>query len=151
MSNSNGKLWLVALAIFLGALLIAVPLFMMSDAPIAQGITGSGVTNFTNIDASGYINYGSNDLYPLGYASDGQQVVVGTDLITGTATAAHGLTTVTFCLCTLGEDPETGAGDAAACTTAVATNVCTVKAWQDDFTAATETDVVVHWLVVGTP
>jgi hypothetical protein len=38
------------------------------------------------------------------------------------------------------------------CTVTVSANVVTLKVWQDDFiTAATETDVDVHWLVVGVP
>jgi hypothetical protein len=90
--------------------------------------------------------------YPLGYTTSGSQLIYGTSTITGTATAAHGLTTVTFAACTLGEDPTAGAGDGAMCTVTVAANVVTLKVWQDDFvTAATETDVDVHWLVVGVP
>jgi hypothetical protein len=93
-----------------------------------------------------------SDAYPLGYASSGSQLVYGTSTITGTATAAHGLTTVTFALCTLGEDPTSGAGDGAMCTATISANVVTLKVWQDDFvTAASEADVDVHWLVVGVP
>lgn len=88
----------------------------------------------------------------LKYGSSGEQLVVGTDQITTTATAAHGLTTVTFALCTLGEDPTSGANEAAMCTVVVSGNTVTLKIWQDDFvSAATETDVDIHWLVVGTP
>lgn len=116
---------------------------------------GTDVATMSNaglLDLSGELNYGSNDLSVLGYASAGEQLVVGTSLVTGTATAAHGLTTVTFALCTLGEDPTAGAGDGAMCTVTVSGNTVTLKVWQDDFvTAATETDVDVHWLVVGTP
>lgn len=107
----------------------------------------SGAT--LDVQSGATFNIGTK--YPVVYASAGQQIVYGTSTLTTTATAAHGLTTVTLCLCTLGEDPETGAGDAAACTTAVSANVCTLKTWQDDFAAATEADVVVHWLVVGAP
>lgn len=88
----------------------------------------------------------------LRYATAGQQLVTGTTLVTGTATASHGLTTVTFCIASMGEDPTAGAGDGAMVTTSVSANVCTLKVWQDDFvTAASEVDVDVHWLVVGTP
>jgi len=104
------------------------------------------------VDITGTLQYGANDLHPLGHSSSGLQIVYGTSSITGTATAAHGLTTVTWALCTLGEDPTNGAGDAAYATVAVSGDVVTVKVWQDDFvTAATETGVVVHWLVIGTP
>lgn len=88
----------------------------------------------------------------LRHATAGQQLVTGTTLVTSTATASHGLTTVTFCLASMGEDPTAGAGDGAMVTTVVSANVCTLKVWQDDFvSAATEVDVDVHWLVVGTP
>jgi hypothetical protein len=113
----------------------------------------AGASTLTgNVDMVGTLQYGADDLYPVGFASSGQQAVYGTDAITGTATAAHGLTTVTFALCALGEDPTSGAGDGAMCTVAVSGNVATLKIWQDDFiTAATETDVVVQWIVVGAP
>lgn len=120
-----------------------------------QGDVSDSAGTFTvadNADITGTVQYGADDLYPVGYATSGQQLVYGTSSITGTATAAHGLTTVTFCVATLGEDPETGAGDAAHVTVAVAANVCTLNAWQDDWTtAATETDVIVHWLAIGAP
>ena len=100
---------------------------------------------------SGAVTLGSA-AYPLGYGSSGYQMVIGTDTFTTTESAAHGLTTVTFALCTLGEDPESSGADAAMCTVSVSGNVVTVDIWQDDFvTASTEADVVVHWLVVGVP
>jgi hypothetical protein len=105
----------------------------------------------STLDVQSGANFNIGSLYPLLFASSGQQAIYGTSSITGTATAEHGLTTVTFALCTLGEDPETGAGDAALCTVTVSSNTVTVKAWQDDFSAATEADVVIHWLVFGVP
>lgn len=97
-------------------------------------------------------NSGSVTGLVLRYGTAGQQLVTGTSLVTGTATASHGLTTVTFALCTLGQDPTAGAGDGALCTVTVSANVVTLKVWQDDFvTAASEQNVDVHWLVVGTP
>lgn len=106
----------------------------------------------STLDVASTLNYGEDDLYPVGFATSGQQMVYGTSVVTGTLAAPHGLTTVTFCAATLGEDPETGAGDAALVTVAVSANVCTLKVWQDDWTtAATETDVVVQWIVVGAP
>lgn len=134
------------------------------NAPTARGTTNfdsltlsgnlnvggtSAVTG--NTDFAGTLQYGADNLYPVGFATSGQQAVYGTTGITTTGTAAHGLTTVTFCTATLGEDPGTGAGDAASVSVAVAANVCTLKAWQDDFSAATEADVAVQWLVIGAP
>jgi hypothetical protein len=119
----------------------------------AGGISATGsitvATGGANI--AGEVEYGTNDLSILGYASAGEQLVVGTSSgVTATTVAAHGLTTVTFALCTLGEDPDTDAGDPVACSVTVAGDVVTVKLWQDDWTAGA-TAAVVHWLVVGTP
>lgn len=118
----------------------------------SEGPIELGTTHFSELDVAGSINYGSDDLYPLGHSTSGLQTVYGTASITGTAAAPHGLTTVTWALCTLAEDPTAGLGDAAYCTVAASSNVITVSVWQDDFvTAATETDVDVNWLVIGTP
>lgn len=119
----------------------------------AGGISATGGITITTGGANiaGEIEYGANDLSILGYASSGEQLVVGTAAgVTDTVVAAHGLTTVTFALCTLGEDPDTDAGDPVACTVTVAGDVVTVKLWQDDW-AAGATAATVHWLVVGTP
>lgn len=114
-------------------------------------------TTFTTLATTGNAVIGgdlilSSGDYPMEYASGSQQLVVGTDVFTTTESAAHGLTTVTFALCTLGEDPESSGADAAMCTVSVSGNVVTVDIWQDDLvTASTEASVIVHWLVVGTP
>ena len=123
------------------------------DLEIGDDLTVLDDSTLTDdVDIGGTLNFGANDLNPLGYASDGYQAVFGTTAITGTATAAHGLTTVTFALCTLGRDPDDDAGDAAHCTLTVSSNTVTLKVWQDDFvTEATETDIDVHWLVIGQP
>lgn len=102
-------------------------------------------------DIAGTLQYGANNLYVLGYGTTGYKVVMGTTNITGTATAAHGLTTVTWALCTLGKASHTDAGDAAWCTATVSANVVTLETWQDDAVAATEAAVPIHWLVIGLP
>lgn len=145
--NSRNR-WILA-SIFIAVLFVVAVLLSCCDQE--KDFEAAGTTNFSDLDLSGSLNYGTNDLYPLGYASDGQQLVYGTTAITTTGTAAHGLTTITMCLCTLGRDPDTDAGDAALCTTAVSSNVCTLKTWQDDFSAATEADISVHWVIVGAP
>ena len=101
-----------------------------------------------DIQAAASLNVGS--LYPLGYASSGKQIVCGTGTISDTATVTHGLTTPTYAVCSLGEDPGTGAGDVAVCSTAIAGAAVAVKGWQDDFSAAANT-ASIDWCVVGTP
>lgn len=101
-----------------------------------------------DIQAAASLNLGS--LYPMLYASAGKQIICGTDTISDTATVTHGLTTPTYALCGLGEDPGTSAGDVAACSTAISGATVTVKGWQDDFSAAANT-ASIDWCVVGTP
>ena len=120
---------------------------------VAPDLTASDDLVVTDdADVGGTLNFGANDLYPVGYGTDGEQIVTGTDVVTGTLEISHGLTTVTWCVASMGSDPDDDAGDAAHVTVAVAANACTVKLWQDDFvTAATEADIPVHWMVIGTP
>jgi len=150
----------IVLYIVISALIVAG-----CGALIPQGITGSGLTNFTNLglagtlavagntDLTGTLQYGSGNLYPVGYGTSGQEIIWGTESVTGTLAVTTGLTTVTWALCTIGEDPAAGAADhLAPCTVTVSGNAVTAKVWENDMvTESTETGVVVHWLAVGTP
>lgn len=147
------------------SLLLAVGLLASCDALVAQGLMGAGVTNLTNLELAGTLDvvgntdmtgtlvYSANDSYPVGYGTSGQQMVYGTESVTGTLVVTTGLTGVTFALCSIGEDPASGAADhLAPCTVAVAANAVTVEVWENDMiTPSTEADVVVHWLAIGTP
>jgi len=139
-----------------GGIKLAAPTAVGTAVP-ALAVNSLGVSRLFEVqDAATPVfsvnNGGTVTGLVLRYGSSGEQLVTGTTLVTGTATASHGLTTVTFCLASMGEDPTAGAGDGAMVTTAVSANTCTLKVWQDDFvSAATETNVDVHWLVVGTP
>ena len=111
-------------------------------------ITGT-LTASGNTQIGGTLQYGADDLYPIGNAASGLQLVTGTDDITGTLQITHGLTTVTWALCSMAQD---AVADAATCSVAIATNDVTVKVWKaDGFTAGSETDVTVNWLVIGVP
>jgi len=87
----------------------------------------------------------------LGFGTAGEVAVAATASFTTTGTVAHGLTTVTWAVCTLAQDADDDAGDTASISVSISTNVVTVKAWQDNATAATDTDVDVNCLVIGTP
>jgi len=87
----------------------------------------------------------------LGFGTAGEVAVAATASFTTTGTVAHGLTTVTWAVCTLAQDADDDSGDTASISVSISTNVVTVKAWQDDATAATDTDVDVNCLVIGTP
>ena len=134
------------------------------DALVPQGIMGAGVTNLTNLelagtldvagntDLVGTLNYGANNLYPVGYDTSGEQFLFVTqDLTQSEVIVTTGLSTITYALCTLCEDPA-AATDAAFCTVSISTNVVTGKIWQaDGSTASGEIDVCVNALIVGTP
>jgi hypothetical protein len=134
------------------------------DALIPQGLMGAGVTNLTNLelagtldvagntDLVGTLNYGANNLYPVGYDTSGEQFLFVTqDLTQSEVIVTTGLATITYALCTLCEDPA-AATDAAFCTISITTNVVTGKIWQaDGSTASGEANVCVNALIVGTP
>jgi len=134
------------------------------DALVPQGLEGAGVTSFTNLevagtlavtgntDLTGTLQYGANNLYPVGYATSGERFLFVTqDLTQSEVIVTTGLSTITWALCTLCEDPA-AATDAAFCTVAISTNVVTGKIWQaDGSTASGEIDVCVNAMIVGTP
>lgn len=115
-----------------------------------QILDDGSITTTQVISSAG--GFYSEEGYAAYIGTEGQTMVAWTDNVTGTATVAHGLTTVTWAVCSLGRDPDADAGDAAHVTLTVSANVVTAKVWQDDFvTAATETDIPVHCLVIGAP
>jgi len=125
-----------------------------------RGDVSDGGGNFTIADnavitgtldvAGASLQYGPNNLYPLGVDTSGFEVEWGVDTITGTLAVTHGLTSPVIAICTLVADPGTGAGDGAFCTATVSGATVTIKVWQDDFTAAT-VGWAINWVVIGTP
>lgn len=145
MSSRFGKFSEIALLAILAVGLIGLPLAGQGGQESLEGLT-----NFDDLQVDSLILPGG--LYPIGYATDGEQMVAVSQDVTGSETVTHGLTTVTWAMCNLAEDPAATAGAGAHCTVEVAANVVTAKVWQDDFvTAATEADVAVNILVIGTP
>ena len=85
----------------------------------------------------------------LKYDTSGQQMVCGTDTITGTGILAHGLATPVAVYISMGED-FTEANAFVTFTNAAAT--VTAKVWQYNATpTAGDAGVAVDWCVVGTP
>jgi len=124
----------------------------VDDTAFVVGDTTGNITTTGALEVGGVIEYGTDDLNPVGFASSGQQLVYGSSLLTTSGTLTHGLTTVTFCMAMLGEDPTSAGTTAAYVTIVVAGNVCTAKVWQDDMvTASDEADVDVIWFAVGAP
>ncbi len=155
--------WILMLLAVLGIALFFGVQYPIPDQPPdpPEPIVELGGTHFSgplytsdivltgDLTVAGDLQYGDDDLYPVGNAASDLQLVTGTDDITATLQIDHGLTTVTWALCSLGQDAT---ANAATCSASVATNDVTVKIWKaDGFTAGSDTDVTTHWLVIGAP
>jgi len=139
-----------------GAARVAAPTAVATATP-ALVVDSDGVSNLLEVRDAATPVFTVNDGGTvvgnvLQYGSSGERLVASTISMTGTYTVSHGLTTVTWAMCTMGRDPDDDAGDAAHMTVEVSGNVVLAKMWQDDFvTAATEAGVAAHCLVIGTP
>ena len=150
--------------LILVSLMIMLSLVVSCDAIFPQGLMGAGVTNLTNLelagtlavagntDLTGTLQYGANNLYPVGYGTSGEEMMVVTqDVSVSEVIVTTGLSTITWALCTMCEDPA-AATAGAFCTVTVSANVVTGKVWQaDGSTATNEADVCLNVLVIGTP
>lgn len=96
------------------------------------------------------LQFGPNNLYPLGEASSGFQVSHSYDTITGTLAVTHGLTSPIVPFCQLGQAPSAVAGEAYDCWVEIAGAVMTVTVVSSDTTEATSS-ALVYWAVFGTP
>ena len=110
-------------------------------------ITGA-VTTISTLDVGSTINYGTDNLYPLGYASASQQIECGvtatfTDTVAVTASA---LTTATYAVAIQITDP---AATAVFLTVdAPAANVFNIDSWESDYTVGT-TGITAYWCAIG--
>lgn len=116
----------------------------------ADGLSNlAGAATFgSTIDVASTVNFGTDNLYPLGYASADQQIECGvtatfTDTVAVTASA---LTTATYAIATQITDPAASA--AFLTVDAPAANVFNIDSWEDDYTVGT-TGITVYWCAVG--
>jgi cytoskeletal protein CcmA (bactofilin family) len=120
----------------------------------SDGTDVGSISNAGALDVASTVNYGSNDMYPLGYASSGYEMVCGSNSITGEnqTITATGLTTVTAAIAVLATDPGTGAGDPALLTIdhpGGSSGTFVVNVWQDDWTTAATSAATIDWCAVG--
>lgn len=107
--------------------------------------TGDMTVN-DNLDITGTLQYGANDLYPLGVGLSGFQIGFGSVTVTGTVTATHTTGTPYAVLCTL----ETWSIDTAYCVALGTTGVITATVY--DITGSqSSTPVQLNWLAIGMP
>jgi hypothetical protein len=72
--------------------------------------------------------------------------VYGTNVVTGTLSLSHGLTTPQTVFCTLLNDPV---ANAAHCSATIAGSTVTLKTWKSDGTTAGSVGTLVSWQVAG--
>lgn len=130
MKATNRKLWAVVAIVAVIALIAVAacqapaptgPVHVLLDNASEIGASGEGPagaagdTNLTNIDATGSINYGTANLYPVGNPVDGKKLGVGlTSAKVQSATAvptAFAITTVTAFGCAPDDAAFAGAWD----------------------------------------
>ena len=118
-----------------------------------EGTEQFSVTDAGVADINGAVSYGSNSMYPLGYATSGQEIVCATTTITGEnqTITVTGITLVTNGFAWLITDPGAGAGDPYMVTTDAAPGDGTivVNVWQDDLSAAAS-GAVIGYCGIGT-
>lgn len=162
VTNVLQILTLVAVVALGLALVLDLPAAQFSQQSLGGGVTnlddltladdlivGDDSTLTDDVDIGGSVNFGSNDLYPLGYASDGYQVVCNSSTITGTGAIAHGLATPVVVLAAIADDVD---GDHARVSSTNVSATVTIKLWNTALTpAAATTPAVVDWCVVGVP
>lgn len=123
---------------------------LQNDESISNGTNGT-IALGGAVDVTGAsLQYGPNDLYPLGVDTSGFEIVWGSEVITGETAITHGLTSPVTALCTMGQAPSAAAGESYGCYAVVSGAVVTVTTVSSDATAAT-TGATVHWQVIGTP
>jgi hypothetical protein len=114
----------------------------------SDGTDVGTISNAGALDVASTVNYGSDDLYPLGYASSGYEYECGTtSTFTETTTVtASGLTTITVALATQITTPAATAAYLTA--TDPTTSTVDLNSWESDFTAGT-TGITAHYCLIG--
>ena len=103
-----------------------------------------------NVDITGTLQYGADNLYPLGVSSSGFQAVWGSEIITGAIVITHNLTSPVWADCEMGQAPSAVAGESFDCYVLISGAVVTVTTISSDTIDAT-TGATVYWEVKGTP
>ncbi len=111
------------------------------------GVTGA-VTTSSTLDVGGTLNYGANDLYPVGYASSGKAIVTGqaTTIAVGSVGVTHGLSTIDSVVVSLCQVPTAAAANA----NAVITSTTVTLEARDSTMSNRVNGVVICYTIIGT-
>lgn len=115
----------------------------------------SGTTIYDSVTITGTLdvagaslNYGPNNLYPIGYTDSGFQAKWGSDVITSTANVTHGLTTPVVGLCTLAG--ELVDNEEQKCSLKITGSTVSIYVYKEDGSAG-DSGVTVYWYLIGLP
>ena len=132
----------------------------MAGALAADSGTFTGTVSAADLTASddlvvgddatitGTLTFGANNLYPLGFGTDGYQIVLGSSTVTTTTVITHGLTTPLYGFCTMSGSLTDN--EEQKCSLGISGADVTVYVWKEDGTAG-NSGVDVFWQVFGTP
>jgi len=130
-----------------GTLSALVGISLENEETIGNAVNGT-IAMTGAVDVSGALQYGANNLYPLGYASDGYQLVLGSSTVTTTTVIVHGLTTPLYGFCTMSGSLTDN--EEQKCSVGISGSDVTIYVWKEDGTAG-DSGVLVFWQVFGTP
>lgn len=136
----------VAGAVTLAGNIGAVDVSASGDLYVADDADVNGELLAGSLTVTGTLQYGS--LYPLGYASDGYQLVLGSSTVTTTTVIVHGLTTPLYGFCTMSGSLTDN--EEQKCSVGISGSDVTIYVWKEDGTAG-DSGVLVFWQVFGTP
>lgn len=107
----------------------------------------AAITGTLDVQGSS-LQYGPNNLYPVGAENSGFEMDWGRDTITGSLAVVHTLTTPTAVVCSLGQTPVLTT--AQQCSAVISGSTITVSVW---LTGATPSAVgaTVDWIAIGLP
>lgn len=109
----------------------------------------AGAATFgSTADVAGAFSYGASNLYPLGFASDGYQAVIGSITVTNSQTVTHGLTTPTYGLCAFGSTLTDN--EEQKCSVVISGTTVTLYTYKEDGSAG-DSGVDIYYQIVGTP
>jgi cytoskeletal protein CcmA (bactofilin family) len=132
----------------------------MAGALAADSGTFTGTVSAADLTASddlvvgddatitGTLTFGANNLYPLGFGTDGYQMVLGSSTVTTTTVITHGLTTPLYGFCTMSGSLTDN--EEQKCSVGISGADVTAYVWKEDGTAG-DSGVAVFWQVFGTP
>lgn len=137
-----------------GGVAVAAPTAVGTAVP-AFRVDSAGLSNIFEVrDAAtpvfSVLNGGNVTGKVLRYATAGTQIVCGSQTITDTATAVHGLTTPVYVMCNIAT--ASPVGDSTSCFGSISSSTVTVKVRNSALTpAANAAGIAVQWCVIGTP